>query len=78
MPRLNQLALNEEGFVFDPTTGDSFLLNKTGLFIIERLRENKDHEEVLESLVDAFEVTAEQAERDISDFQTRLKAIGLH
>jgi PqqD family protein of HPr-rel-A system len=78
MPKLNQLALNEEGFVFDPTTGDSFMLNETGLFILERLREEKSDEEIQDSLVETFEVTVEEAERDMSDFQTRLKAIGLH
>jgi PqqD family protein of HPr-rel-A system len=77
MPKLKQLALNEEGFVFDPTTGDSFMLNETGLFILERLREEKSDEEIQDSLVDTFEVTVEEAERDFSDFQSRLKAIGL-
>ena len=77
MSKLKQLAINDEGFVFDPTTGDSFMLNKTGLFIIERLRDEKTHDEILDSLVDTFEVTLEEAERDIADFQTRLRAIGL-
>ena len=41
MSRLSRLALNEEGFVFDPATGDSFLANHCGLLIIRALGEGR-------------------------------------
>ena len=38
MQRLRSLALNPDGFAFDPTTGESFTLNSTGLALLEALR----------------------------------------
>ena len=42
MSRLNRLAINDEGFIFDPETGNSFTVNGTGLFIIKLLKEFTD------------------------------------
>ncbi len=35
------LALSDSGFVFDPSTGDSFSTNPIGLEIIRMLKEGK-------------------------------------
>lgn len=35
MRTLSQLALSDEGFVFDPNTGDSFQVSATGLFLLK-------------------------------------------
>jgi hypothetical protein len=52
MQRLAQLAISDEGFVFDPTTGDSFQVSPTGLRILVALRTGKAEEEVAQGLVD--------------------------
>lgn len=78
MNRLSKLAINEEGFVFDPTTGDSFTLNPTGLFIVNKLREGKNTDEIAELLSEEFEETPEEMSSDISDFITHLNTYNLY
>ncbi len=74
MSRLHQLAINDEGFIFDPLTGESFTVNRTGLFIINRLKEGKKEEEILQRLITDFNVSKEIAERDLIDFLEKLKS----
>ncbi len=77
MTRLHQLALNKDGFAFDPTTGESFSLNRTGLFLLEQLIDERSPEEAAEALAEKFEVSREEAERDVSDFIDHLRAYRL-
>ncbi len=73
MRKLDRLAINEEGFIFDPDTGNSFTVNQTGLFIIKALKENKTKEEILELLTEEFDVDRQEAQRDLMDFLEELK-----
>ncbi|MCF8260065.1 MAG: PqqD family protein [Melioribacteraceae bacterium] len=77
MDRLQKLAVNSEGFVFDPTTGDSFTANSTGLFILNRLREGKSADEIAEELKKDFENAPEEVSKDVSDFVTHLHTYNL-
>lgn len=78
MNRLSKLAINSEGFIFDPTTGDSFTVNATGLFIINGLREGKSSEQIAETLSQEFEDTPEEISKDISDFIIHLNTYNLY
>ncbi len=77
MQRLRSLALNPDGFVFDPTTGESFTLNPTGLALLEGLRDGLSPIELTARLTDKFEVTAEDASRDVDDFLDHLRTFRL-
>jgi PqqD family protein of HPr-rel-A system len=77
MQRLRSLALNPDGFAFDPTTGESYTLNATGLVVLEGLREGLTEEEVAARLVERFEVTDEEASRDVDDFLDHLRTFRL-
>ena len=77
MQKLSQLALNDEGFVFDPTTGDSFQVSMTGLVILKSLRDGKSDAETAQALAKKYAVDHETAARDIADFRAQLKTIGL-
>ena len=46
MNRLSQLALSDEGFVFDPQTGDSFQVSETGIAVLRALKEGRSDEEI--------------------------------
>ena len=71
------LAKGWEGFVFDPTTGDSFQVSMTGLVILKSLRDGKSDAETAQALAKKYEVDHETAARDIADFRAQLKTIGL-
>ncbi len=77
MGRLYLLAINEEGFVFDPTTGESFTVNSTGLEVLKGLKERKTMEEIALRLTELFIVEKDEAERDATDFVDQLRYIKL-
>ena len=77
MNRLNQLAINEQGFVFDPTTGESFTVNKTGLDILQGLKSEESVDAIAQTLADNYEVEYTEAEQDVNDFVERLRAFHL-
>jgi PqqD family protein of HPr-rel-A system len=73
MNHLSQLSLNNEGFVFDPTSGESYTTNTTGLLILNGLRQNKSPETIAQALQEEFDVNPDKAERDVADFQIQLR-----
>lgn len=77
MNRLHKLAISDEGFLFDPTTGESYTVNPTGLLILKGLKENRDQDGIIETLVNAYDVTADEARRDVEDFSDHLKSYKL-
>lgn len=77
MNRLPRLAINDEGFVFDPSTGESFTVNKTGLDIIRELKAGKAQEDIAAALADTYDVDTGEAERDVMDFADRLRSFQL-
>jgi len=76
MSALSQLALNDEGFIFDPTTGDSYQANGTALAVITALRDGATETEAAQTLADTYAVSAEEAGRDVGDFAAFLAQFG--
>ena len=77
MQRLRSLALNPDGFAFDPTTGESFTMNATGLTILEGLRGGASPTELVGRLIEDFEVSEQDATRDVDAFLDHLRALRL-
>ena len=71
--RLNQLAINDEGFIFDPVTGESYTVNSTGIAGLQGLKRGQSLQEIATAISEDFEVTFDQAERDLGDFVDHLK-----
>ncbi len=77
MRTLSQLALSDEGFVFDPNTGDSFQVSATGLFLLQALKDGRGDDEAAQLLTEKYEVTLDEARRDCADFRSRLRNLNL-
>ena len=77
MQRLHSLAVNADGFAFDPTTGESFTLNAAGLLILNGLREGLEPEAIADRVAARFDVGAEDAARDVTDFLDTLRTFRL-
>jgi hypothetical protein len=73
MSRIGQLAISEEGFIFDPTTGQSFTVNQGGLEILKGLRQGKEVSAIAQELSENFEAVPADIERDVVDFIGQLK-----
>lgn len=77
MQKLTHLAVNDEGFVFDPTSGDSFQVSQTGLIILNAWRAGKADEEIAQTLAETYEVSLQDAKHDVADFRASFKSLGL-
>ncbi len=75
--KLKRLAISEEGFVFDPETGNSYTVNETGLLILKKLREGLSLEEIAEIMNEEYGISREEALRDIQDFLEAMARFGL-
>ena len=77
MGNLTQLAINDEGFIFNPLTGESWTTNQTGLFILKNLKEGKSQEEIAQLLSQEFYIDIETAQRDLIDFLDKIRSYKL-
>jgi hypothetical protein len=67
------IATSEEGFIFNPSTGDSFSSNPIGSDILALLKEEKTLPQIIEIICSKYEVQPIQFERDLDDFVSQLK-----
>lgn len=75
--RLARLAISDEGFVFDPNTGESFTCNAVGLAILKELKDGAAVADIAARISDRFEVDSGEAMRDIDDFIEQLRSCRL-
>jgi hypothetical protein len=62
------LALSDSGFVFDPSTGDSFSTNPIGLEIIRMLKEGKTSNDIKAYILKTYMTDDASFEKDFYDF----------
>ena len=55
--QLMTLAVNKNGFVFDPENGISYTVNETGLFVLQQLQSGATQDEIIKCLTEEYEVT---------------------
>ena len=67
------IATSESGFVFNPSSGDSFSLNTIGAEILLQMKESKSSEEIKRDILNRYDVDKSLLERDWDDFMTQLK-----
>ncbi len=62
------LAISENGFVFNPTTGDSFSVNELGAMIINEIKAGKSKNEILEIVSNDYNADKSTIEKDFNEF----------
>jgi len=67
------IATSEEGFVFNPGTGDSFTTNSIGTEIISLLKDDKSLSAISNTICEKYDVDKNQFEKDLDDFVSQLK-----
>lgn len=67
------IASSENGFVFNPTTGDSFSLNTLGSAILLSMKDNKSSAEIKDDILKLYDVEKNQLEKDWDDFMAQLR-----
>lgn len=71
------IATSEEGFLFNPTTGDSFSTNQIGAEIIMMLKKETSSKELIEIISEKYDVDKSVLERDLEDFTLQLKEFSI-
>lgn len=67
------IATSDEGFIFNPSTGDSFSTNPIGAEIIALLKKDKSFQVIIETICLKYDVDQIQFEKDLDDFTAQLK-----
>lgn len=67
------IAVSETGFVFNPTTGDSYSINQVGQEILSYLSEGKSSVEITELMTATYDIDPPSFEKYYYDFISMLK-----
>lgn len=70
--RLSRIAISDTGFIFDPQTGQSFTLNRTGLVTLSILKRGSSIDETAEQLSHQYGITEETAVNSVEAFLLQL------
>ena len=71
------IAVSETGFVFDPTSGESYSINKEGQEIMARLKDGETPEEISTAMCSEFEIDPADFEKYFYDFIGMLRQFQL-
>jgi hypothetical protein len=71
------IATSESGFIFNPSTGDSFSANPLANEIIQSLKEGQSIQKIKSSIIDRYDVDVFQLEKDLDNFVLQLREANL-
>ncbi|MCY1635980.1 PqqD family protein [Marinifilum sp. D737] len=71
------IAISENGFLFNPETGDSFILNPIGKEILNQLKEGQSVTDIKQLLLERYDVDLVSLEKNMEDFLVILQHHGL-
>ena len=71
------IAVSKSGFIFNPSTGDSYTVNQIAAEILELLKESKTIAEVKQEILLNYDVDEKSFDNDLHDFLAHLQQIGL-
>ncbi len=70
---LTNLALSDNGFLFDTSTGFTYTLNEVATTLLRAIISGKEPDEIADDVTEHFDVDFEEASRDMQEFLARLK-----
>jgi hydroxymethylpyrimidine pyrophosphatase-like HAD family hydrolase len=73
----SNIAISDSGFLFNPSSGDSFSSNHVGLTLIELLKKGIAKKDALNAVSKKYNISAEDFEKDFDDFIVQLKSFDL-
>ena len=71
------IAVSEPGFIFNPSTGDSYSINRVGQEILGYLREEKSTAEITSLMTTLYDIDPSSFEKYFYDFISMLKQFEL-
>ena len=71
------LNVNESGFLFDPSTGESYSLNEMGIRYFNMISGGLSKENIRDAIIREFDVEDSVFEKSFIDFEARLRYLRL-
>jgi hypothetical protein len=71
------IAVSKSGFIFNPSTGDSYTVNQIAAEILELLKENKSLDDIKQGILKNYEVDEKSLDEDLTDFSGHLLQLRL-
>ena len=75
--QLFHLALSDDGFLFDASTGHSFNLNEPGTFILKRMIQGLGRDQIITAMAEVYDAPEDLFHRDLSLFCQYLKELDI-
>jgi len=64
----SNIAISDNGFIFNPASGESFMVNPVGLEMLNLLRKVHSQEQIVVSIQEDYQIEASVIEKDLQDF----------
>ena len=71
------IALSDSGFIFNPSTGDSFSTNPIGMEIVKMMKDGRSTDEVKSHILKTYLTDDVAFEKDLYDFINMLTKMNL-
>ena len=72
-----KIAISETGFIFNPTTGDSYSMNPIASEILEMLKKEMNDEDIKKALFDKYDVSKSVLNKSYDEFIDTLKKLNI-
>lgn len=66
------LAISDTGFLFNPTSGDSYSLNPVGIEFFKLIQSNESDEQIIQQITTEYAIDKSTVEKDLYDFKMML------
>jgi len=73
----SNIATSENGFIFNPATGDSFSGNAMAARLLLAMKSGKSEREIKQDILDRYNVNRSQLDLDWADWMIQLKEANL-
>lgn len=67
------IAISDSGYLFNPSTGESFIVNPLGMEVLQQVKKGKSFEEISKEILSHYSVDTISFEKDYQDFIHQLR-----
>lgn len=72
-----KIAVSETGFIFNPTTGDSYSMNPIATEILEMLKKEMSEEDIKKALFEKYDVSKSVLNKSYDEFIDTLRKLNI-
>jgi hypothetical protein len=74
---IKNLAMSDNGFIFDQTTGYSYNTNELGFYILKLLHDGLSKQEIIQKILTEYEVSEDHVNHDFDYYLMQMAALKL-